>query len=246
MLPRYFFLFIAVTCYFAFFASFMYLVGFVADLSWLPVTVNRGPDKPMAIAIFNDLVLIALFGLQHSIMARQRFKAVWTRIVPMPIERSVYCLASGLALVVMFFFWQPVPQIIWDLRGTDAGFLLWAVFGIGWTILFTSTWLLNHFELFGLAQAWRYFRKTTGVVDEFKTPGFYKYVRHPIYTGFFIAFWATPFMTLGHLVLAFGMTAYMLIGIIYEERDLLERFGQRYAQYQTKVSMLIPGFGKKG
>ena len=236
---------IAILCYFAFFASFAYLVGFVGNFPGLPITVDRGPEAPVARAVVTDLALIALFGLQHSVMARKGFKAAWTRIVPAPIERSLYCLASALALAVMYLFWLPIPQVIWDVRGSGLGMALWAMFGAGWTILFISTWLLNHFELFGLAQAWRNFSGAAEPADDFKTPGFYRYVRHPIYTGFFLAFWAAPTMSLGHLVLAAGMTAYILIGISYEERDLIARFGNRYAEYRAKVGMLIPGLGKR-
>ena len=244
-MTRAFLMAIAILCYFAFFASFAYLVGFVGNLPGLPITVDRGPEAPVAMAVVTDLALIALFGLQHSVMARGGFKAAWTRIVPAPIERSVYCLASALALTVMYLFWLPIPQVIWDVRGSGLGMALWVMFGAGWTILFISTWLLNHFELFGLAQAWRNFSGAAEPADDFKTPGFYRYVRHPIYTGFFLAFWATPLMTVGHLVLAGGMTAYILIGISYEERDLIARFGNRYAEYRTKVGMLIPGLGKR-
>lgn len=244
-MTRAFLMGLAVACYFAFFAAFSYLIGFVGDFGFLPITVDRGPQAPVAMAVVIDLALIALFGIQHSVMARSGFKAAWTRIVPAPIERSVYCLASALALTVMYLFWLPIPQVIWDVRGSGLGMVLLALFGIGWTILFISTWLLNHFELFGLAQAWRNFTGAPDPADGFKTPGFYRYVRHPIYTGFVLAFWATPMMTLGHLVLAAGMTAYILIGIAYEERDLMARFGNRYAEYRAKVGMIIPGLGKR-
>ncbi len=236
---------IAVACYFAFFASFVYLVGFVGNFPGLPSTVDHGPAAPMTMAVVIDLALIALFGVQHSVMARSGFKAAWTRIVPAPIERSLYCLASALALAVMFLFWKPIPQVIWDVRGSGLGMVLLMLFGLGWLIVFISTWLLSHFDLFGLAQTWRNFTGAAEPADDFKTPGFYRLVRHPIYTGFFLAFWATPLMTLGHLVLAAGMTVYILIGIAYEERDLMARFGSRYAEYRGKVGMLIPGLGKR-
>ena len=236
---------IAVACYFAFFASFVYLVGFVGNFPGLPSTVDHGPAAPMTMAVVIDLALIALFGIQHSVMARSGFKAAWTRIVPAPIERSLYCLASALALAVMFLFWKPIPQVIWDVRGSGLGMVLLMLFGLGWLIVFISTWLLSHFDLFGLAQTWRNLTGAAEPADDFKTPGFYRLVRHPIYTGFFLAFWATPLMTLGHLVLAAGMTVYILIGIAYEERDLMARFGSRYAEYRGKVGMLIPGLGKR-
>ncbi len=244
-MTRAFLMGLAVACYFAFFAAFSYLIGFVGDFGLLPITVDRGPQAPVAMAVVIDLALIALFGIQHSVMARSGFKAAWTRIVPAPIERSVYCLASALALAVLYLGWRPIPAMVWDVRGSGLGMVLLALFGIGWTILFISTWLLNHFELFGLAQAWRNFTGAPDPADDFKTPGFYRYVRHPIYSGFFLAFWATPAMSLGHLVLAAGMTAYIVIGIGYEERDLIARFGNRYAEYRAKVGMIIPGLGKR-
>jgi methanethiol S-methyltransferase len=244
-MTRAFLMVIAVACYFAFFASFVYLVGFVGNFPGLPSTVDHGPEAPVTMAVVTDLALIALFGIQHSVMARSGFKAAWTRIVPAPIERSLYCLASALALAVMFYFWKPIPQIIWDVRGSGLGMVLLMLFGLGWLIVFISTWLLSHFDLFGLAQTWRNLTGAAEPADDFKTPGFYRLVRHPIYTGFFLAFWATPMMTLGHLVLAAGMTVYILIGIAYEERDLMARFGSRYAEYRGKVGMLIPGLGKR-
>ena len=236
---------IAIVCYFAFFASFVYLIGFVGDFPGLPTTVDHGPAAPLTMAVLIDLALIALFGLQHSVMARSGFKAAWTKIVPATIERSLYCLATALVLAVMYRFWLPIPQVIWDVRGSGLGMVLLTLFGLGWLTVFIATWLLNHFELFGLAQAWRNFTGAAEPADNFKTPSFYRYVRHPIYTGFFLAFWATPAMTLGHLVLAAGMTAYILIGISYEERDLMARFGSRYAEYRGKVGMLFPGLGKR-
>ncbi len=244
-MTRAFLMVIAVACYSAFFLSFVYLVGFVGNFPGLPSTVDHGPAAPVMMAVLIDLALIALFGIQHSVMARSGFKAAWTRIVPPPIERSLYCLASALALAVMFLFWKPIPQVIWDVRGSGFGMVLLMLFGLGWLIVFIGTWLLSHFDLFGLAQTWRNLTGAAEPADDFKTPGFYRLVRHPIYTGFFLAFWATPIMTLGHLVLAAGMTVYILIGISYEERDLMERFGSRYAEYRGKVGMLIPGMGKR-
>lgn len=244
-MTRAFLMVIAVACYTAFFLSFVYLVGFVGNFPGLPSTVNQGPAATATMAVVVDLALIALFGLQHSVMARSSFKAAWTKIIPAPIERSLYCLASAIVLLVLYRFWLPIPQVIWDVRGSGLGMVLLMLFGLGWLIVFISTWLLSHFELFGLAQVWRNLTGSAEPADDFRTPGFYRLVRHPIYTGFFLAFWATPMMTVGHLLLADGMTVYILIGISYEERDLMARFGDRYAEYRGKVGMLIPGLGKR-
>lgn len=236
---------VAVACYFAFFVAFCYLIGFVGNLPGWPTTVDRGADAPLGVALLTDLALIALFGVQHSVMARPGFKAKWTRAVSPVIERSIYCLAASLALAAMYLLWKPIPQIVWDVQATAPAMLLWALFALGWIIVFISTWLVSHFELFGLAQAWRNFTGAQPPVDQFRTPLFYRLVRHPIYTGFVLAMWAIPTMTLGHLVLAAGMTVYILIGISYEERDLIARFGQHYVTYRERVGMLIPGIGKK-
>lgn len=242
---RAFLMLVAVGCYFAFFASFLYLIGFVGNVPGLPLTVNRGPEAPVAIAFAINLVLIGLFGFQHSVMARASFKAKLTRYVPPAIERSIFCLASAAVLVILFLNWKPIPGTVWDFTGSGLGTLMLVLFATGWGIVLISTFLLNHFELFGLAQAWRNLTGKAAPADTFATPGFYRFVRHPIYTGFLLAFWATPTMTYGHLVLAVGMTIYLLIGISYEEADLIERFGERYATYRAKVGMLIPGFGKR-
>jgi methanethiol S-methyltransferase len=175
-------------------------------------------------------------------MARQGFKRAWTRIVPEPIERSTYMVFACLALVLMFALWQPMPATLWDLRGGPAGMLLWAVFGIGWLIVLLSTFLLNHFELFGLQQVWNALRNRAASAPQLRQPLFYKLVRHPLYSGFFIAFWATPHMTTGHLLLAVGMSIYMLIAIGYEERDLIGLFGAEYESYRGRVGKLVPRF----
>ena len=237
---------IALVCYLAFFVAFVYLVGFVGNLPGLPRTVDAGPVAETGTAILIDLGLIVLFGLQHSVMARRGFKAAWTRIVPVPIERSIFCLASALVLGVMYYFWRPLPAIVWDAQPSWARTLLWALFGLGWVIVFISTWLINHFELFGLAQAWRHLRGVNAPGMRFHTPAFYRAVRHPIYAGFILAFWAIPTMTAGHLLLSAGLSAYILIGIRYEERDLVVSFGQQYVEYRARVAMLIPGIGRRG
>lgn len=234
---------IAVICYFAFFGSFLYLIGFVGNFPGLPNTVDRSPTPSGGSAMLVNLGLIALFGLQHSVMARSGFKTGLTRVVPPVLERSVFCLASAVVLVALYCLWQPMPALVWDVQSAGGRMALWLLFAVGWLIVLVSTFLLNHFELFGLAQPWRNLRGTAAPVESFSTPGFYRAVRHPIYAGFVLAFWATPTMTQGHLLLAAGMTVYILIGIRYEERDLVARFGAQYSAYKTKVGMLFPRFG---
>jgi protein-S-isoprenylcysteine O-methyltransferase Ste14 len=232
-----------IVAYAVFLAVFLYLIGFVADLPGLPTTVDRpDPGVPAGLSVVIDVALILVFGLQHSVMARQGFKKAWTRIVPKPIERSTYVLFACLALVLMFALWQPIPMTLWDARGGPLGILLWALFGAGWLIALLSTFLLNHFELFGLQQVWNALRNRAASAPQLHQPLFYKLVRHPLYSGFFIAFWAAPHMTAGHLLLAAGLSTYMLIAIVYEERDLIGLFGADYETYRGRVGKLVPRF----
>ncbi len=236
----------ALVAYLVFFASFAWLVLFTGNLPFAPTSVDRAVDgAPVAQAIIVNLALIALFGLQHSIMARPAFKARLTKFVPVSVERATYVLAASAALILLLQFWHTLPGEIWDVRGSAAEPAIWAIFGVGWTILFISTWLINHFELFGLAQAWRHGRETPPAPPMLREPLFYKWVRHPIYLGFAIAFWATPHMTVSHLLLAVGMTIYILIGIAHEERDLVAHFGPAYVDYRKRVGMLLPGIGRR-
>lgn len=230
----------AIFAYAVFFATFLYLICFVGDFPVGPSTVDTGPDSPVAVAVVIDLVLIAMFGLQHSVMARQGFKKSWTRIVPLQAERSVYVLVASLMLIILFLFWRPIPGTVWDARGTALEMPLWLGFAAGWGIVLLSTFLLNHFELFGLQQAWFHGQGRTAAAPQMRQPLFYKWVRHPLYSGFFLAFWSTPIMTYGHLLLAAGMSAYMLIGIRHEERDLVGLFGKDYEDYRQSAGMLTP------
>ncbi len=239
-MARGFYLLFGAFAYALFLATFLYLIAFVGNVPEVPRTVDRGPASGLAPALLVDLALIALFGLQHSVMARQGFKRRWTRIVPRPIERSAYVLFSNLALILLFAFWRPLPQIVWSVDGGPAALLLWALFGAGWLVVLLSTFLISHFELFGLKQVYQHMGGGAPRAPEFRTPFFYKLVRHPLYAGFFLAFWATPVMTAGHLLLALGMSAYMLIAIRYEERDLIGLFGERYEAYRRDVGMLTP------
>jgi methanethiol S-methyltransferase len=235
------YLLFGIVAYLIFFATFLYLIAFVGDLPVGGPTVDRPPsDLAPAAAAAVNVGLIALFGLQHTIMARQGFKAAWTRIVPKPVERSFYVLAASLVLILLFSFWQPIPILLWEVENAAGAIALWTLFMLGWVIVLVSTFLINHFELFGLQQVWTNLRGAAETAPVFRQPLFYKLVRHPLYTGFFIAFWATPRMTLGHALLAAGMSAYMLIAIRYEERDLVGLFGRDYEDYRTKVGMLTP------
>ncbi|HEX2802504.1 MAG TPA: isoprenylcysteine carboxylmethyltransferase family protein [Sphingomicrobium sp.] len=240
----------AIVSYAIFFATFLYLIVFVGDLQ-LGAVSQRTVDSPSstlsvwAAAVVN-VALIALFGLQHSVMARQGFKRAWTKIVPKPVERSIYVLAASAVLIIMFRFWQPLSAVVWDVTGSAAAMPLWALFWIGWGTVLLSTFLINHFELFGLQQAWMNMSGREAPPPTFRTPLLYRLVRHPLYLGFFLAFWATPQMTAGHLLLAAGMSVYMLIAIRYEERDLVAIHGRDYEEYRGRVGMLIPRLRNRG
>jgi methanethiol S-methyltransferase len=235
----------AILAYAVFFATFLYLVVFVGDLSFAPVTVDEGPATDGISATFIDLGLIALFGLQHSVMARQGFKRRWLRIVAPPIERSVYVLAASAMLILLFLFWRPIDTIVWNVTSPALHDLIWVAFWIGWALVLASTFLINHFELFGLQQAWFHLTGREAAPPRFRQPLFYKWVRHPLYLGFFFAFWAAPEMTIGHLLLAGGMSLYMLIAIRYEEHDLVSLFGRDYELYREQVGMLGPKFRRR-
>ena len=238
------YLVVALVCYGAFFAAFVYLIGFTAGYAGLPTHVDKGLAAPPLIAAIIDVALIALFGVQHSVMARPGFKAWWTRIVPPPIERSVYCLAAAAVLCVLYAFWHPIGGTLWDVQNQAGRTALWVLFAAGWAIVFISTWLINHFDLFGLAQVWRHWRGIEQQPYKLSTPLFYRVVRHPLYSGFLLAFWATPTMSVGHALLAAGMTVYVLIAIRYEERDLVGYYGDKYVDYRKRVGTLVPGLGK--
>ena len=238
----------AILCYAIFFATFLYLIGFVGDFSFFPRTVSSPASSlPPTAAAVVDVALIALFGLQHSVMARPAFKRVWTRIVPPSVERSVYVLFASVALLIMFALWQPIAGTVWqvspDMRWLTT--ILWALFWGGFGIVLVTTFLINHFELFGLQQAWLNMRGREAAAPELRQPLFYRWVAHPLYAGFFLAFWATPRMTMGHLLLAVVLSAYMLIAIRYEEHDLTGVFGEDYRRYRESVGMLIPRFRRR-
>jgi protein-S-isoprenylcysteine O-methyltransferase Ste14 len=238
----------AILAYGVFFATFLYLIVFVGDFSFASRTVDLGPSAPVAVAVVIDVALIALFGLQHSVMARPGFKRWWTRFVPPPAERSVYVLAASIALLILFLFWRPIPAVVWSLNPIPHSVfnqLIWLAFWAGWAMVLISTFLINHFELFGLQQAWLNLQGRQAEPPKFRKPLFYKWIRHPLYLGFFLAFWATPEMTAGHLLLAVGVSVYMLIAIRYEERDLVGLFGKDYEDYRAEVGMLTPRFKRR-
>jgi protein-S-isoprenylcysteine O-methyltransferase Ste14 len=235
----------AIVVYAIFFATFLYLIVFVGDLSFAKITVDVGPQASPGAAAVVDVALIALFGLQHSVMARQGFKQSWIRIVPPQAERSVYVLAASIMLMILFLGWRPIDNIIWSITTPLFSDILWALFWVGWATVLISTFLINHFELFGLQQAWLHARGREAAPPRFHQPFFYKWVRHPLYLGFFLAFWAAPEMTAGHLLLALGMSVYMLIAIRYEEHDLVGLFGKDYEDYRQNVGMLTPRFRRR-
>ncbi len=237
-----------VICYGVFFATFLYLIVFVGGdaLSFLnaPKTVDYGDASVIfAAPALQNLALLSLFGVSHSVMARPGFKAWWTKIVPPACERSTYVLVSSLVLLATYYFWRPMPAMVWEATGFWATILtLLMIAGFGVVLLSTS--LINHFDLFGLKQVWARFKSAPPTHDPFKTPLFYAVVRHPIYLGFVIAFWATPAMTAGHLFFAAIMTAYIFVAIGYEERDLLSHFGDDYRRYMERVPSMLP-FGAR-
>jgi methanethiol S-methyltransferase len=229
----------AVVCYVMFLGVILYTIGFVADLV-VPKTIDSGETSPLLASIVTDLMLLGIFAIQHSVMARQEFKAWWTRFVPRTVERSTYVLFANLAVILLLWKWQPIPQMVWSAENPALAFFLVALSLAGWGTVFLSTFLINHFDLFGLKQVIDNISGQIGREQKFYTPFLYKFVRHPLYLGFLIAFWATPLMTMGHLLFAVATTAYIFIGIALEERDLVSHFGDTYLDYRARVSMIVP------
>lgn len=226
-------------CYLFFLGAFLYAVGFVGSLV-VPKAIDTGAGGPMAISVLIDVLLLGAFAVQHSVMARPAFKRWWIKIVPEPLERSTFVLFASLVLSLLFWQWRPLPSKVWNLAGSAAGDVLWAGFFAGWGTVLLSTFLLSHFELFGLSQAFNHLAGKARPTPTFRTPLFYRWVRHPIYLGFLMAFWSAPVMTQGHLLFAVATTGYILIGINFEERDLVAQFGDRYRRYVAEVGMLAP------
>lgn len=228
-----------VVSYAIFFATFLYAIGFVGNFA-VPTTLDGAAAMPFWQAFAVNTGLLGLFALQHSVMARPAFKSWWTRIIPPAAERSTYVLLSSLALIAMFVHWQPMGGVVWQVSDPAGQAVLYGLFGLGWAIVLVSTFLINHFDLFGLRQVWLHLTGRPYTALKFGTPWLYRYVRHPLYVGWFLAFWATPCMTAAHLLFAVMTTVYILIAIRLEERDLVAFHGEDYVNYRKRVPMLVP------
>jgi protein-S-isoprenylcysteine O-methyltransferase Ste14 len=226
--------------YLIFLGTFLYAVGFVSRLV-VPKTINSGPTSSLSTALLINLVLMSIFAVQHSGMARQGFTRLFARFASPAIERSTYVLLASLSLILLFWQWQPMSAVVWNIEGPVFAGVVTAIGFMGWLIVLYSTFLISHFELFGLTQVVAHFAGRLTAPIAFRTPGLYSVIRHPIYLGFIIAFWSTPFMTLGHLLFASVTTAYIFVGIWLEERDLVAFFGDEYRKYRERVAMLLPG-----
>ncbi len=228
-----------VFAYAVFLVTALYAIGFIGGFL-TPTTLDGEATVPIWQALLTNTLLLGLFAVQHSVMARPAFKRWWTRFVPEPVERSTYVLFSSVALLVLFAFWQPMGGVVWDVDDMTGRVVLYALYAFGWALVFATTFLINHFDLFGLRQVWLHLRGHPYTHLRFVTPGPYRMVRHPLYVGWLFAFWATPTMTVAHLVFALATTAYILIAIQFEERDLVAAHGDDYRLYRARVPMLVP------
>ena len=232
-----------ILAYIVFLGSFLYAIGFVTGI-WVPKTIDNGADASLSEAVVIDLLLMSVFAIQHSVMARPVFKRWWTQFVPASVERSTYVLLSSLALILLYWQWRPVPSIVWQITDPLLASAILALSLLGWFLVLISTLLINHFELFGLQQVFANLAGKNLPEHHFRTPGLYKFVRHPIYLSFIVAFWAAPTMTAGRFLFAAVTTAYIVVGIFLEERDLVDYFGDDYRNYQKRVAALIPFWRK--
>ena len=243
MLKRILFFAYGSVSYLIFLATFLYAVGFIGNFG-VPRTLDGPATGPLGVSLAIDVLLLTLFAVQHSVMARKWFKEWWTKLVPKPIERSTYVLFSSLALILLFALWRPLGGVIWSVEDPVGRIVLRSLFAFGWGLVLFSTFLINHFDLFGLRQVWRNLLRQPESGLRFTTPGPYKLVRHPLYVGWLFAFWMTPVMTAAHLLFSLATTAYILLAIQFEERDLVREHGETYEQYRRSVPMLIPSFNK--
>jgi protein-S-isoprenylcysteine O-methyltransferase Ste14 len=227
--------------YVVFLGVFLYAIAFVGDF-WVPRTIDSGePAGAFWSSLLINAGLLGLFAVQHSGMARPEFKQWWTKIIPEPIERSTYVLLSNVVLIVLFWQWRPMTDVLWQVDAAWGQYALWSLFGLGWTLVLLATFMISHMHLFGLKQVHEHMQGEDVSAPEFQVTGLYRYVRHPLNLGFLIAFWATPEMTLGHLVFALATTGYIFVAMVLEERDLVARFGARYRRYRERVPMVVPG-----
>lgn len=245
MPKRIFFFTYGVFSYLVFFGTFLFAIGFVGNFG-VPRTLDGFAEGPLALGLAIDVGLLMLFAIQHSIMARKWFKERWTQVVPNPVERSTYVLFSSLSLILLFWQWRPLGGAIWAVENPTGILVLRLLFAFGWLLVLVSTFLINHFDLFGLRQVWFYLLGRTEKPTQFVTPGPYKLVRHPLYVGWLFAFWMTPVMTAAHFLFAVATTAYILLAIRFEERDLVREHGETYERYRREVPMLIPFARKQG